>query len=242
MCGAGHLLRRHNNLKGADMNPTITLAQIRALKFRRNSWQKLKTAYGLDLSVAVSFGDIAVSNGAEESIWCVQALDWSNIAIRRAVVAALLPSVRRVNANRNHWQIEACVDIIERWCSGDDSINMNVPNAVIHDLTRNFLYTDIDTRPIFHSFHAIEFVHSDAANAVRLIAISGAGNIDADYAAWCAVRAIGWAVAGSIAHIEAKNFNSAMRARNAAARDAKAALLNDIIAAFPPMHATRKAA
>lgn len=51
------------------------------------------TRYDRDL--ALTLGDVAASNDADDAWWCVRVLDWQNIAVRSAVMGALLPTLRR---------------------------------------------------------------------------------------------------------------------------------------------------
>jgi hypothetical protein len=74
----------------------------------------------------VSLGDIAKSNDAADAMWCVRALDWSDIAVRRAVIAgAVLPAVKRASVHTKDKRVFEAITIIERWCAGDDKADLN---------------------------------------------------------------------------------------------------------------------
>jgi hypothetical protein len=80
------------------MNPTTTLARIRDHSPCADGWARGLKTLGPDLDAPISLGDIAKSNGASDTFWCVRALDWSDLAVRRAVIGgAVLPAVRRAH-------------------------------------------------------------------------------------------------------------------------------------------------
>ena len=105
------------------MNPTTTLAKIRACHPCAEGWSKLLAGLGYadgnyDPDRVVSLGDIATTNGAADAFWAIRALDWSDVAVRRAVIAgAVLPAIQRVCAH------EAVADLA-KWCAGDDSVDL----------------------------------------------------------------------------------------------------------------------
>jgi hypothetical protein len=85
------------------LNPTTTLGRIRDKSPCSEGWEKLLSGLGyadgnFDPDRIVSLGDIATTNDAKDAIWAIRALDWSDIAIRRAVISgAVLPTVRRAS-------------------------------------------------------------------------------------------------------------------------------------------------
>jgi hypothetical protein len=72
----------------------------------------------------VSLGDIARSNGAPDAWWCVRAMDWRDIAVRRAVISVLLVSCRRAAVHTTDSRALDCLDALTRWCAGDDSVDL----------------------------------------------------------------------------------------------------------------------
>lgn len=76
------------------------------------------------LDTVVSLGDIARSNGAADAWWCVRCLDWSDIAVRRAVIGALLPAVRRAAVHTQDQRVHGCIASLARWQAGDDTVDL----------------------------------------------------------------------------------------------------------------------
>ena len=108
-------------------NLTMTLAQIREHRPCRDGWEKLLASVGgarTPLTTRVSLGDIARSNGAADAWWCVCALNWSDATVRRRVVSVLLLTVRRAAAHTTDERVHACIDATQRWCGGDDSVDL----------------------------------------------------------------------------------------------------------------------
>ena len=102
---------------------TITLADIRNHHPCAGGWTKLLTSLGgssTPLDTRVSLGDVARSNGEADAWWCVKALDWSDVSVRRAVIAALLPSLRRAAACTTDKRVHNCLVTLARWCAGED--------------------------------------------------------------------------------------------------------------------------
>ena len=118
------------------MNPLITLAQIRAQHPCESGWRKVLAAYGPDLDTAISLGDIAASNGAEDALWCVQCLDWSDVAVRRAVIRAIMPGVRRAAVHTDDARVGDCIAAIDRWLAGDDAVELAAAWDAARDAAR----------------------------------------------------------------------------------------------------------
>ena len=113
------------------MNPTFTLADIRRNSPCSEGWKTLLTSLrypgaDYDPERIVSLGDIAKSNDAIDSMWCIRCLDWTDIAVRRAVIAgAVLPAVKRASKHIKDQRVFDAIGIIECWCAGDDSADLN---------------------------------------------------------------------------------------------------------------------
>ena len=108
-------------------NLTMTLAQIREHRPCRDGWEKLLASVGgarTPLTTRVSLGDIARSNGAADAWWCVCALNWSDATVRRRVVSVLLLTVRRAATHTTDERVHACIDAVQRWCDGDNSVDL----------------------------------------------------------------------------------------------------------------------
>ena len=120
------------------MNPTMTLQSIRDKSPCADGWKKLLASLGypngaFDPARMVSLGDIAGSNDAADALWCIRALDWSDIAVRRAVIAgAVLPAVKRVSAHTKDKRVFEAIEIIERWCAGDNKADLNKARKLAH--------------------------------------------------------------------------------------------------------------
>jgi len=118
-------------------NPIMTLASIRAKHPCKDGWKKLLAGLGYkgiyDPDRVVSLGDIATINDAADAMWCVRVLDWPDIAVRRAVIAgAVLPAIKRVSASTKDQRVHKCIAAIEKWCAGDDSVDLNAAAAAAY--------------------------------------------------------------------------------------------------------------
>ena len=108
-------------------NLTMTLSQIRKHHLCRDGWKTLLASLGgarTPLTTRVSLGDIARSNGAADAWWCARALDWSDATVRRRVVSVLLLTVRRAATHTTDERVHACIDAVQRWCDGDNSVDL----------------------------------------------------------------------------------------------------------------------
>ena len=111
---------------------TMTLGAIRAagpcgldLKPERTGFRRLLAYLGepdvkWNPRRRVSLGDIAQSNGAMDAVWCIRCLDWADVAVRRVVIGALLPALRRAAIHTTDERVGQCVDALTRWCAGED--------------------------------------------------------------------------------------------------------------------------
>ena len=97
----------------------LTLQQIRDKSPCGNGWTKLLKSLGNPpMDTVISLGDVAKSNGAEDAYWCVRALDWSDITLRRQVIAALLPSVERAARHTTDKRVHDCIGALKDWIDG----------------------------------------------------------------------------------------------------------------------------
>lgn len=105
--------------------PMITLQQIRDAGPCESGWRKLnKTLGNPDLSVEISIGDVVLSNGLDDALWCLRVLP------PRERVAAIMPSVRRASARTSDPRVHECIADIDRWLAGDASVDMRAARAV----------------------------------------------------------------------------------------------------------------
>ena len=138
------------NQEGLKMNPTTTLAKIRAKSPCEEGWKKLLAGLGYkngkhNPDHIVSLGDIATTNDAADAMWCVRALDWSYIAVRRAVIAgAVLPAVKRASKHIKDQRVFDAIGIIECWCAGDDSADLNKARKAAADAAYAYAYAAAD--------------------------------------------------------------------------------------------------
>ena len=105
----------------------FTLQDVRDARPCESGWKKLRTAIPGPLSTRLSLGDVAFANDAADALWCVRVLDWSDITIRRRVVAgAVLPAAFRVVGNATDKRVADCLDGVKRWCEGDDTVDLRI--------------------------------------------------------------------------------------------------------------------
>ena len=99
----------------------ITLQQIRDQRPCEEGWKTLLTALGnpKDLSLQVSIGDIAKSNGALDALWCCRC-----IPDRRFVVSLIMTAVKRASVHTTDSRVHDCVSALEKWLAGDDSVDL----------------------------------------------------------------------------------------------------------------------
>ncbi len=102
-------------------NHLITLQQIRDHGPCKDGWSTLLKALSnpSDLSMQVSIGDIAKSNGAQDALWCTRCID-----DRRFVVSLILPAVRRASAFTTDSRVAECIAVLESWLAGDDGVDL----------------------------------------------------------------------------------------------------------------------
>jgi hypothetical protein len=97
----------------------LTLQQIRDQSPCTEGWTKLLKSLGNPpMGTVISLGDVAKSNDAADAWWCVRALDWSDMAVRRQVVAAVMPSVERAAKHTTDKRVHDCIAVIHDWIAG----------------------------------------------------------------------------------------------------------------------------
>ena len=104
--------------------PTITLQQIRDAGPCESGWRKLNKALGNpDMAAEISIGDVVLSNGLDDALWCLRVLS------PRERVAAIMPCVRRASAHTSDPRVHECIADIDRWLAGDDNVDLQAARA-----------------------------------------------------------------------------------------------------------------
>ena len=97
----------------------MTLQQIRDQSPCQEGWTKLLKSLGNPpMDTVISLGDVAQSNGAADAWWCIRALDWSDITLRREVIKALIPSVERAAKHTTDKRVQDCINALKDWIDG----------------------------------------------------------------------------------------------------------------------------
>lgn len=110
----------------------FTLQDIRNASPCASGWTKLLKVLPpkSPMTTRLSLGDVAFANDASDALWCVRVLDWSDVSIRRRVIAgAVLPTVTRSLKFTSDNRVIDCVGAIERWSQGDDSVDLAAAEA-----------------------------------------------------------------------------------------------------------------
>jgi len=127
------MINHPNRSKKTATEPvlTMTLGYIRSKGPCQDGWLKLIRSVGDDPKTVVSLGDIATSNDAADAAWCFHYLDWTDIAVRRAVIsAAILPAVKRASRHTKDACVFEVIGIIEKWCAGDDTADLKKASKI----------------------------------------------------------------------------------------------------------------
>ena len=97
---------------------TLTLQEIRDHSPCQSGWKKLTKAVGNDMTTKLSIGDVVISNGLTDALWCLRCLD------PRKRVAAIMPTVKRASVYTDDQRVHDCINDIEKWLAGDNSITL----------------------------------------------------------------------------------------------------------------------
>ena len=96
---------------------TLTLGTIRDHDPCEPGWRTLtKTLGTIDPTTELSIGDVVLSNGLADALWCLGCLE------PRQRIAAIMPSVRRASALTADQRVHDCIAAIDRWLAGDDTV------------------------------------------------------------------------------------------------------------------------
>lgn len=173
--------------------PTITLQQIRDAGPCEDGWRKLNKALGHpDLSAEISIGDVVLSNGLDDALWCLRVLP----PLER--VAAIMPCVRRASAHTSDQRVHECIADIDRWLAGDDNVDIQAARAAAVAAARAAAAEEARaaawaaTAAAAAAWAAAEAREAEAAEAAWAAAEAAEGTVRAAEAAEEAVRAAGW--------------------------------------------------
>ena len=97
---------------------TLTLQEIRDHSPCQSGWKKLTKAVGNDMTTKLSIGDVVLSNGLDDALWCFRCLE------TKKRVAGIIPAVKRAAVHSKDQRVHDCVKDIENWLAGDNSINL----------------------------------------------------------------------------------------------------------------------
>lgn len=117
------------------MTRLITLQQIRDKHPCKGGWTNLLKTLGNpgDLSMQVSFGDIAKSNGVADALWCLRCLDMDDIENRRFAGSLIMPAVKRASKHTSDHRVHDCIAAVEKWLAGDDTVDLKKAAATAAD-------------------------------------------------------------------------------------------------------------
>ena len=71
-----------------------------------------------NLNRVLSIGDVALINGLDDALWCLQVLP------PRERVAAIMPAVKRASSHTTDQRVHDCIAAIDRWLAGDDTVDL----------------------------------------------------------------------------------------------------------------------
>ena len=108
------------------MDLSFTLAQVSACSPCEDGWRKALKAFGTsDPATVISIGDMVLSNGIEDALWCLRVLNWEDVAVRRYVLrTVVLPACRRAATHTTDSRVIECLDALDRWVDGDDTVDL----------------------------------------------------------------------------------------------------------------------
>ena len=97
----------------------LTLKDIRDQHPCENGWRTLIKSLGTKkLTTELSIGDVVLSNGLDDALWCLRCLP------TRERVAAIMPAVRRASTHTTDQRVHDCIADVQRWLDGDDSVDL----------------------------------------------------------------------------------------------------------------------
>jgi hypothetical protein len=190
------------------------------------------------MDTVISLGDVAKSNDAADAWWCVQALDWSDMALRRQVIAALMPSVERATKHTSNKRVYDCVAVIHDWIAGKPA-DLNSAATWAEAATRAALATWAEAVLVVAAAEAATWAALAEAATRAEVAAAEAALAEAEVAAAEAARAVAAARAARAAARAAAEAAAGRGAEaawwEAGAEEERETQRQDHIAAFPPL-------
>lgn len=171
----------------------FTLQAVRDAHPCADGWAKLIKALPKDtpLLTQISLGDVAIANDAADALWCARVLDWSNITVRRRVIAgAVLPTVARAAKCTTDERVHSCVESVEAWCSGAE-VDLNAAEKAAWAAAR--AAASAAQAAVWGARAAAATATASAARAAAETASAAGATPRAAEAAWATTRAAIWA-------------------------------------------------
>ena len=147
----------------------LTLQVIRDHRPCQGGWETLTKAIGSNLTTELSIGNVLISNGLDDALWCLQCLE------PRVRVAAIMPAVKRAAVHIDDKRVHDCIADIDKWLAGDDTVDLAAAEA-----------------ESWAAAEAAEVVSWSVAEAA--VAAAQAAALRAAQAAQAAAGAVAWAV------------------------------------------------
>ena len=143
----------------------LTLQQIRDRSPCREGWTKLLKSLGnpSDMSITVSIGEIARSNGPQDALWCLRCAEFD----RRDIIRAILPSVKRAAVHITDQRVSDCIALLERWLVDETVTNHELQKVA--DAVDDAVRADQHARRAWNgtrAFDAVLYAVRAAADAV----------------------------------------------------------------------------
>lgn len=115
------------------MTGIITLGLIRAAGPCVDGWRKLLASLGFTgasypVNYTLSIGDVAVSNGAADAMWCLRFIDDPRTRVR-----AVMPAVKRAAVHTTDRRVHDCIAAVERWLDGDNTVDLRAAARAADD-------------------------------------------------------------------------------------------------------------
>ena len=98
---------------------TLTLQVIRDHRPCQGGWETLTKAIGSNLTTELSIGNVLISNGLDDALWCLECLE------PRVRVAAIMPAVKRAAVHIDDKRVHDCIADIDKWLAGDDTVDLD---------------------------------------------------------------------------------------------------------------------
>ena len=204
------------------LNPLLTLRAIQDSGMHDADWAAAARILGPDLDAPISLGDVAITSGAEDAIRCLRKLDWTDVAIRRAVIGAvILPACRHAQVHTTDPRVAACNDALARWCAGDDAVDLRGA-ATGAACAATYAADAIAVARAARAAYAAHAAHHAAHAALSTYTYPANGFVHASFASYAT---------------DAAALAAGFSAADPTERQRQRA---DIIAAFPPVRLARK--